>query len=93
VKELKDFGCDVAVHDPIAVSAEAEHEYGISLTPWDRLPSNADAIVAAVSHKEYMDMPLADLTSRLRKGGVFTDVKSAYDQAAIKAAGFSLWRL
>ena len=93
VKELRAFGCDVAVHDPIAESAEAEHEYGISLTHWDQLPSDADAIVAAVSHKEYKAMSLAGLTSNLRKGGVFTDVKSAYDQAAIKAAGFSLWRL
>ena len=93
VNELKEFGCDVSVHDPIAASAEAEHEYGISLTPWDQLPSNADAIVAAVSHKEYRAMLLAELTSGLRQGGVFTDVKSAYDQAAIKAAGFSLWRL
>jgi UDP-N-acetyl-D-galactosamine dehydrogenase len=93
VKELKDFGCDVVVHDPIAESPDAEHEYGISLKPWDQLPCNADAIVAAVSHQKYMDMPLADLTSGLRKGGVFTDVKSAYDPAAIKAAGFNLWRL
>jgi UDP-N-acetyl-D-galactosamine dehydrogenase len=93
VKELKDFGCDVLVHDPIAESPEAEHEYGISLTPWDQLPSNADAVVAAVSHKEYLAMSLAELTSKLRPGGVFTDVKSAYDQVAIKAAGFKLWRL
>ena len=93
VKELKEFGCDVAVHDPIAESVEAEHEYGISLTPWEQLPRNADAIVAAVSHQEYRAMPLAELTAGLRKGGVFTDVKSAYDPAAIKAAGFNLWRL
>jgi UDP-N-acetyl-D-galactosamine dehydrogenase len=93
VKELKEFGCDVSVHDPIAESAEAEHEYGISLTPWEQLPGDADAIVAAVSHKEYKAMSLAELTARLRKGGVFTDVKSAYDQVAIKAAGFNLWRL
>ncbi|MBW8364898.1 MAG: nucleotide sugar dehydrogenase [Rhizobium sp.] len=93
VKELKDFGCDVAVHDPIAESQEAEHEYGIRLTPWEQLPGNADAIVAAVSHAEYLAMSLADLTSGLRKGGIFTDVKSAYDQAAIKAAGFNIWRL
>ncbi len=93
VKELKDFGCEVAVHDPIAESPEAEHEYGISLTPWEQLPGDVDAIVAAVSHKEYLAMPLAELTSKLRRGGVFTDVKSAYDQAAVKAAGFNLWRL
>ncbi len=93
VKELKDFGCDVLVHDPIAESPEAEHEYGISLTPWDQLPGNADALVAAVSHKEYMAMSLAELTAKLSPGGVFTDVKSAYDQAAVRAAGFKLWRL
>jgi UDP-N-acetyl-D-galactosamine dehydrogenase len=93
VKELKDFGCDVLVHDPIAESPEAEHEYGISLTPWDNLPENVEALVAAVSHKEYLAMSLAELTAKLKQGGVFTDVKSAYDQAAIKAAGFKLWRL
>lgn len=93
VMELQDFGCEVSVHDPIADSAEAMLEYGIALTPWGQLPSQADAIVAAVSHKEYLAMPLADILGRLKKGGVFADVKSAYDQAAIRAAGYKLWRL
>ena len=93
VRELQSFGCDVAVHDPIAEAPEAVHEYGINLTAWEQLPAQADAIVAAVSHKQYKAMPLAELTSSLKTGGVFTDVKSAYDPAAIKAAGFKLWRL
>ncbi len=93
VRELREFGCDVSVHDPIAVSSEAEHEYGVSLTPWDGLPSDADAIVAAVSHREYMAMPMSELLARLRAGGVFIDVKSAYDRTAICDAGFRLWRL
>ena len=93
VRELQDFGCEVSVHDPIAEPPEAIHEYGITLTPWEQLPNEADAIVAAVSHKEYLAMSLAELTAKLRRGGVFTDVKSAYDQAAVKAAGFNLWRL
>jgi UDP-N-acetyl-D-galactosamine dehydrogenase len=93
VKELQSFGCDVAVHDPIAESPEAEHEYGITLTKWDNLPKDADAIVAAVSHREYLAMPMADITSRIKPGGVFVDVKSAYDLQVIKAAGYTLWRL
>jgi UDP-N-acetyl-D-glucosamine/UDP-N-acetyl-D-galactosamine dehydrogenase len=92
VFELKNFGWDVSVHDPVAESAEAVHEYGIPLVSWDDLP-NADAIVAAVSHKEYMDIPLNNLLSKLKPGGVFMDVKSAYDPAAIQAAGYKLWRL
>jgi UDP-N-acetyl-D-galactosamine dehydrogenase len=93
VKELQSFGCDVSVHDPIAEAPEAEHEYGISLTPWDKLPGEVDAIVAAVSHKQYKAMPLSDILGKLKKGGVFTDVKSAYDPAAVRASGATLWRL
>ena len=93
VKELRSFGCDVAVHDPIAESAEAEHEYGIRLTAWDDLPGAADALVAAVSHREYLAMPLADLTSKLKPNAVFADVKSAYDAKAIATQGYKLWRL
>jgi UDP-N-acetyl-D-galactosamine dehydrogenase len=92
VRELRDFGCAVSVHDPVAAPGEALREYGISLTAWDELPE-ADALVAAVSHREYLAMPQTALLAKLRPGGLFVDVKSAYDPAAIKAAGYSLWRL
>ena len=93
VRELKDYGCEVSVHDPIAETHEAEHEYGISLTPWDRLPAQADPIVAAVSHCQYLAMPLDDILHKLKTGGVFVDAKSAYDRDAILASGQRLWRL
>jgi UDP-N-acetyl-D-galactosamine dehydrogenase len=80
------------VNDPLGESREAEHEYGIRLTAWDDLPE-CDAIVAAVSHTEYLDKSFAELTAKLKQGGAFTDVKSAYDPAAVNAAGFTLWRL
>ena len=92
VFELQNFGWDVSVNDPVAEAPEAEHEYGITLKDWNALPQ-ADAIVAAVSHQEYLSMPLNDVLSKLKPGGVFMDVKSAYDPVSIRAAGFNLWRL
>ena len=38
-------------------------------------------------------MPLPALLARLKKNGVFIDVKSAFDRAAISDAGFRMWRL
>ncbi|TAJ76984.1 MAG: nucleotide sugar dehydrogenase [Gallionellaceae bacterium] len=93
VKELKEFGCDVSVHDPLAEAKEAIHEYGITLTEWDSLPKQADAIVAAVSHTEYTNQPVNQILSKLKAGGVFIDIKSAYPQDVIEAAGYKLWRL
>jgi len=92
VRELREYGCEVYVHDPIAEPAEAAHEYGITLTPWNKLPK-ADAIVAAVSHKEYLDMPLDNIFSVAKTNSVFIDVKSAYNQEDITNNGFILWRL
>ncbi|MCD6707393.1 MAG: nucleotide sugar dehydrogenase [Thiobacillus sp.] len=92
IRELQSFGCDVSVHDPLGESREAEHEYGIALTAWNDLPE-CDAVIAAVSHNAYLEKSFADLTAKLKKGGAFTDVKSAYDPAVVEAAGFTLWRL
>ena len=92
IHELQSYGCKVHVHDPVAASAEAEHEYGVQLEPWDELPV-ADAIVAAVAHSEYLEMPLPKLLGKLTPGGVFSDVKSSYNPAALLEAGVRLWRL
>jgi UDP-N-acetyl-D-galactosamine dehydrogenase len=93
VRELQSFGCEVAVHDPLGEPAEAMHEYGIELKKWNALPKDVDAIVAAVSHKEYLAMPFRKLTAKLKRGGLFVDVKSAYDPKAVTKAGFKLWRV
>ena len=92
VRELQSFGANVLVHDPIANSAECEHEYGMALTPWDALPK-ASAIVAAVSHKEYAAMGVRGLLDKLVPGGVFIDVKSVYAPSELEAAGVRPWRL
>jgi len=92
INELKSYGCTVHVHDPVAESAEAEHEFGVSLTAWDKLP-RAAAIVGAVAHKQYSEMGVGQLCEKLVPNGVFADVKSFYDPAALEAAGASVWRL
>jgi UDP-N-acetyl-D-galactosamine dehydrogenase len=92
VRELQDYGCEVLVHDPIADPAEAQHEYGIALTPWEALPQ-AEALIAAVSHRQYQDMHLDDLHSKLRPAGVFVDVKSAYPSQAMTEVGLRVWRM
>jgi UDP-N-acetyl-D-galactosamine dehydrogenase len=92
IRELQSYGCNVHVHDAVAEADEALHEYGVSLTEWDDLPQ-AQAIVAAVSHSDYLAMPIERILTKLVPDGVFTDVKSAYDLDALTSAGARVWRL
>ncbi len=93
IANLKAFGLNVIVHDPIADPQQAIREYGVTLTPWKALPRNVSAIVAAVSHREYLQRPLNDILALLKPGGIFSDVKSAYDASAVEKAGHVVWRL
>ena len=92
INELKSYGVEVYVTDPQAESDEAVHEYGVPLLPWADLP-RADAIVAAVAHKEFAALTMDDFAKKLVKGGAFIDVKAAFDRDAIRGAGYRLWRL
>jgi UDP-N-acetyl-D-galactosamine dehydrogenase len=92
IRELESYGAVVDVHDPVADAAEARHEYGVELVPFDALP-RAAAIVAAVAHREFRARPLDDFVGKLVPGGVYADVKCQADPAALRARGVTVWRL
>lgn len=92
VTELQDYGCVVVVHDPIADAKEAKQEYDLTLTEWDDLPV-ANALVVAVPHRQYIDLSLDVVSKKLKSGGVFVDIKSAYPIKGVEQRGFTVWRL
>ncbi len=92
VRELASFGAQVHVHDPVADPDEAMHEYGVTLTPWNELP-RADAIVAAVAHREFGQRPIGDIVAKLAPNGIYADVKAQADADALRARGIQVWRL
>jgi UDP-N-acetyl-D-galactosamine dehydrogenase len=92
IHELQSYGVEVHIHDPVATVKDALHEYGLELKTWENLP-RADALIAAVSHREFLARPLADFQTKIVTNGCFIDVKSHFDQAALRAAGVNVWRL
>lgn len=74
IRELQSYHVNVDVHDPWASEEEVEHEYGLNLkTELSQLKPKYDAIILAVSHKEFLNISLDDLKG---EGCVIFDVKS-----------------
>ncbi|MFZ2855016.1 MAG: nucleotide sugar dehydrogenase [Rhodocyclaceae bacterium] len=92
INELKSYGVELFVHDPCADPDEAMREYGVSLLSWDQLP-RANAMVAAVSHRQLLALPVTALQSKLVAGGCFIDVKASFDACSLTSAGLAVWRL
>lgn len=71
INNLKTFEANIRVYDPWADPEEVSREYSIEST--NEVPNERfDAIVLAVSHKEFLDL---DLPSMLTENGVIYDVK------------------
>jgi UDP-N-acetyl-D-galactosamine dehydrogenase len=92
IHELKSYGVEVHVHDPVPDAGEARHEYGLELESWEALP-RADALVVAVPHRQFLARPIADYLTKVVEQGCFIDVKSQFDIAALREAGLTVWRL
>jgi UDP-N-acetyl-D-glucosamine/UDP-N-acetyl-D-galactosamine dehydrogenase len=92
IRELQSFGLNVHVHDPVADSEEAMHEYGLGLTGWEALPRCA-GVILAVNHQEYVDAGFGRLAELLQPNGVFVDVKSVFPVQEVAQHGHSTWRL
>jgi UDP-N-acetyl-D-glucosamine/UDP-N-acetyl-D-galactosamine dehydrogenase len=91
VRELRDFGIDVQIADPLADSAGVEEEYGVALTALDALRPS-DAVVLAVAHESYITGGWRMIQRLLRDGeGLVLDVKMKLDRAS-KPAAIELWR-
>ncbi len=88
INEMKDFGANVEVIDPGADAQEVRHEYGLELS---KEPSGLyDAVIAAVSHKEYTGLDESYFASMLVPGGVLVDIKGIYRK---KVKNLNYWSL
>lgn len=77
--ELKQFGLNIEVFDPYADAKEVKKEYGINLIAG--LDKKYDAIVLAVSHKQFLSMDF----SKIKNGenAILYDTKACLDRGII----------
>ena len=97
INRLKEYEIHPIVTDSWADAAVAEHEYGVELTPWEKVPK-ADCVIIAVGHNDFRSMSMMQLKELFKKElkdeeKVLIDVKSLYRMDELKASGMRFWRL
>lgn len=89
VKTLQQHGIHPFVCDPLADPQETQHEYGITLCPFETLPP-VDALIIAVAHQSYRQLTEADYSAKLKKPGLIVDLKNALK---FESQSITIWRL
>ena len=76
IRELRQFGIDPKVHDPLVDPDTAQRDYGQPILPLEEM-NDLQALVLAVPHKQYLDRERSRIFQMMRPGGTLFDVKSA----------------
>ena len=74
ISELKEYNINVDITDPWCSSAEAEHEYGLSLTQ-NPEQGKYDAIILAVAHNEFKKLGVESIRKLGKESHVLYDLK------------------
>jgi UDP-N-acetyl-D-galactosamine dehydrogenase len=96
INELKEYGIDVVICDPLADAEAVKHEYGVELRQYKK-NMKADAVLIAVSHDIFKSVLTLDaLKSHLSNNGskgVVVDVKGLMNASMFNKTGLLYWRL
>lgn len=97
IVRLREYDIDPIIVDPWANEEDAQAEYGVSLTDLSAI-NDADAIVLAVGHNEFMQLSFDDYSQLFNSElpnsqRIVIDVKSILNKDEFTTAGYNYWRL
>ena len=78
INELKDYGIEVLIHDPLADPKEAHRLYNIELSSLNQI-KDADAVILCVAHRNYQTMGIQRIAGLCRKEHpILLDIKAVF---------------
>ena len=81
INELKNFGINIDIHDPVAEPEQVKDQYGYELLPHlDK--DKYDAVVIAVAHEEFIEMGAKKINKLLKKDHILYDLKYILDSSS-----------
>lgn len=96
IKELREYGIEPVVCDPVADAPDAKRFYGIDLVPMDAL-KDLDCLIIADAHNEFKELSDEDIDKMFKNEPnnqkVIIDVKGIRDKEKLTNAGYKYWRL
>ena len=93
VNELKEYGINPVITDPVADADEAKRLYGVEFVGMDEI-RGMDAVILAVAHKKFESFQMKDIDGFFDAGKkVLLDIKGVLDRDSYENAGYSYWRL
>lgn len=96
LKELREYGINPIVCDPVADAPDAKSFYGVDLVDISEF-KDLDCLIIAVMHKEFKELTNDQIQKMFKEKdnskNIIIDVKGARNKKELEQLGYKYWRL
>ncbi|MBA7512836.1 UDP-N-acetyl-D-glucosamine 6-dehydrogenase [subsurface metagenome] len=93
VNELKEYGIEIDVVDPLVEENEVQRECGIKLSKLKNV-TDVDAVIFAIPHEKFKNITLGDLKKIYKDDKlVLIDIKGKFNKKEAENLNYLYWRL
>ena len=93
VNELREYGIQPVITDPLADADEAKRLYGVEFSDMSAV-HDMDAVILSVAHDSFKTLTMEDIDGFFGRGKkVLIDIKGMFDRKLFESAGYVYWRL
>ena len=96
LKELREYGINPIVCDPVADAPDAKRFYGVDLVDISEM-KDLDCLIIAVMHKEFKELTNDQIQKMFKEKdnskNIIIDVKGARNKKELEQLGYKYWRL
>ncbi len=90
IDELREYGIEPLVHDPLVDAPDARDELQLQLSDWEDL-EGLDGLILAVPHEQYPDMVCNELARLVKPNAAIVDVKAMLRERTLPES-IDYWR-
>lgn len=96
LRELREYGINPIVCDPVADAPDAKKFYGVDLVDLSKF-KDLDCLIIAVMHKQFKELTNEQIQRMFKEKdnskNIIIDVKGARNKRELEALGYKYWRL
>jgi UDP-N-acetyl-D-galactosamine dehydrogenase len=84
INDLKSSNFKILANDPLPNKKDVFNNYKIKIIDWEKIQNKFDVAILSTPHDYYKLLGIKEIAKKIKKNGLFIDIKNIYNEKEVK---------
>jgi UDP-N-acetyl-D-galactosamine dehydrogenase len=84
INDLKSSNFKILANDPLPNKKDVFNNYKIKIIDWEKIKNKFDVAILSTPHDYYKLLGIKEIAKKIKKDGLFIDIKNIYNEKEVK---------